>query len=337
MIPVVAGGAGLLIGHPLDTVKARLQTVSTYGGMCLHEILFQYFKSRKWLMNAVEFQVSGLYRGMLVPFATVGVLHSLLFAGYGATLRLLHPGDTHIDSRKDVPMSEIALATVVGSIIQLVPAVPIEVVKTNLQVFNFLVSNFFKAIAPSSPSDYFLRKSARPLRPKFKKKESHTFGNRQQHRLIPQLLFVQFIKGGTVMFHRDVIGYLFYIPVYEFIYRHLSKSSNSDDTLAQVIAGGTAGSLCWFSVCPLEVIKNRLQTSHIPSTTSCSLSLCKYAMQLYRREGFKTFYKGGLTLIVRGFPVNAVLFVVYSKSMTLLQDGTPFNRRYNTNDNQMIT
>ncbi|VDK55038.1 unnamed protein product, partial [Anisakis simplex] len=33
MISIVAGGAGLLIGHPLDTVKARLQTVSTYGGM----------------------------------------------------------------------------------------------------------------------------------------------------------------------------------------------------------------------------------------------------------------------------------------------------------------
>uniref|UniRef100_A0A0M3JLN3 Solute carrier family 25 member 27 n=1 Tax=Anisakis simplex TaxID=6269 RepID=A0A0M3JLN3_ANISI len=31
----------LLIGHPLDTVKARLQTVSTYGGMvdCLRKTI----------------------------------------------------------------------------------------------------------------------------------------------------------------------------------------------------------------------------------------------------------------------------------------------------------
>nr|CDJ94851.1 Mitochondrial substrate solute carrier domain containing protein [Haemonchus contortus] len=28
-----AGGAGLLVGHPLDTVKARLQTMNAYKGI----------------------------------------------------------------------------------------------------------------------------------------------------------------------------------------------------------------------------------------------------------------------------------------------------------------
>lgn len=30
---MIPGGAGLLVGHPLDTVKARLQTMNIYKGI----------------------------------------------------------------------------------------------------------------------------------------------------------------------------------------------------------------------------------------------------------------------------------------------------------------
>ncbi|VDM40405.1 unnamed protein product [Toxocara canis] len=254
----VLGGAGLLIGHPLDTVKARLQTMNTYNGIV------------DCLVKTVRHEtIAGLYKGVFIPFMTTGMLHSALFVGYGTTLSLLHQGDRHIDKRKDLPMKEILFASVVGSIIQLIPSIPIELVKTKLQ-------------------------------------------------------------GGTVMLYRDLIGFLFYLPVYELLYRNLLQNGYNE-TFAQVIAGGTAGSAGWFSICPLEVIKNRIQTSH----TFPSGSIYKAAMQIYRDEGWIAFFKGGLTLIIRGFPVNAVLFVVYNKSMMFMQAMSP-SRELEADNNDLL-
>ncbi len=59
-------------------------------------------------------------------------------------------------------------------------------------------------------------------------------------------------QGGSVQLYRDAIGFLFYIPVYELIYR---RCWHWNDTAATVLAGGIAGSLSWASICPLDVIK----------------------------------------------------------------------------------
>jgi len=37
--------------------------------------------------------VSGFYKGMLFPFLSAGVLHSLYFGAYGATIRALSPDE----------------------------------------------------------------------------------------------------------------------------------------------------------------------------------------------------------------------------------------------------
>lgn len=46
---------------------------------------------------------------MFAPFVSVGLLHSLLFAGYGTALRLMHPDEPNIENRKDLPMKEVIL------------------------------------------------------------------------------------------------------------------------------------------------------------------------------------------------------------------------------------
>ena len=65
---------------------------------------------------------------------SVGFLNSLLFSGYGLTLKYLHPNEKNIEHRKGLPMSEILVASIIGSAFQLIPAIPVELVKTKLQV-----------------------------------------------------------------------------------------------------------------------------------------------------------------------------------------------------------
>lgn len=54
---------------------------------------------------------------MFVPFISTGALHSLLFAGYGAGLKFLNPGDSNVMARKDLPMSDVSFKKVYFNIL----------------------------------------------------------------------------------------------------------------------------------------------------------------------------------------------------------------------------
>lgn len=81
-------------------------------------------------------KVFGLYKGLWIPFLSTGALNSLLFVGYGAGLKMLHPGESNIQARKDLPMSDILLASICGTLAQVGPAIPVELIKTKLQVID---------------------------------------------------------------------------------------------------------------------------------------------------------------------------------------------------------
>ncbi|KAE9551961.1 hypothetical protein FO519_004837 [Halicephalobus sp. NKZ332] len=226
---------------------------------------------------------------MFAPFISVGFLNSLLFSGYGLTLKYLHPEEKNIEHRKGLPMSEILLASIIGSSFQLVPSIPVELVKTKLQVQ--LVSQVDVKAKYHGPWDCTrtLYKSG---------------GIRALY------------HGGSVMAFRDLFGNLFYIPVYELLYREFHKR-DMNNSLSQIIAGGTAGSISWLSVCPVEVVKNKIQTS--TSDVPTKDELYSTVKTIWREGGIRGFYRGALVMIMRGFPVNALTFVVYSKVMTELE------------------
>ena len=64
------------------------------------------------MKERIDFQIAGLYRGMFLPFVSAGAINSLLFAGYGLTLKLLHPNETNVRS-KELPMSEVKAIPVI--------------------------------------------------------------------------------------------------------------------------------------------------------------------------------------------------------------------------------
>ncbi|VDM60445.1 unnamed protein product [Angiostrongylus costaricensis] len=268
-----AGGAGLLVGYPLDTVKTRLQTIVAYKGIvdCFVQTVRQE-------------SIYGLYKGVSAPLLSAGVVHSLLFTGYGVALRLLHPGESHLEARKDLPISEILFASTCGTIAQVIPIIPIELLKTRLQVQREGVSRFTRhaSVLYSGPIE-----CARQI----VKKEG----------------IRGLFKGGKLIFFRDVIGYIFYIPVYELTLRFM-RTKQISETTSQLFSGGCAGVCGWLSVCPLEVIKTRIQAEN---TARKMLVAKEMAREMWNEAGARSFYRGGLALSMRGFVVNAVVFLVY--------------------------
>jgi len=114
----VGGCAGVIVGHPLDTVKVHLQTQDAkqpkYRGTlhCLRTLV-------------VKEGVRGLYRGMSSPLAGVAGINAIVFGVYGNTQRHL--------SDPDSLMSHFLAGSVAG-LVQSGVCSPMELAKTRVQV-----------------------------------------------------------------------------------------------------------------------------------------------------------------------------------------------------------
>ncbi len=78
---VFLGAAGVIVGHPFDTVKVRLQTQSNgkYRGIthCFLSIIRQE-------------SPSGLYKGITSPLTGLAFINAICFGVYGNTLKKLN-------------------------------------------------------------------------------------------------------------------------------------------------------------------------------------------------------------------------------------------------------
>lgn len=116
------GAAGVLVGHPFDTVKVHLQTDDPknpkYKGTlhCMKTIL---------LVDNVR----GLYRGISSPMMGIGLVNAIVFGVYGNVQKLSeNPNSlmTHFN------------AGVIAGIAQSFICAPMELAKTRLQLSNHI-------------------------------------------------------------------------------------------------------------------------------------------------------------------------------------------------------
>lgn len=114
----VGGCAGVMVGHPLDTIKVHIQTQDfrnpKYTGTwhCFRTIL-------------ARDSVAGLYRGMSSPMAGVAFVNAIVFGVYGNTQRQL--------SEPDALYSHFVAGATAG-IAQTPICSPMELAKTRLQL-----------------------------------------------------------------------------------------------------------------------------------------------------------------------------------------------------------
>ncbi|XP_063919213.1 solute carrier family 25 member 45-like isoform X3 [Zophobas morio] len=120
----IAGICGLIVGHPLDTIKVRQQAY----GSSLRTAIGRTYRHEGF---------RGYFKGMLFPLLTVGPSNALMFGVFGTTLAYLQPTPSghpkHSSFHKDAGKTNIFLAGVVGGTAQTIFICPVEVVKTVLQ------------------------------------------------------------------------------------------------------------------------------------------------------------------------------------------------------------
>uniref|UniRef100_A0A672LZL1 Mitochondrial carnitine/acylcarnitine carrier protein-like n=1 Tax=Sinocyclocheilus grahami TaxID=75366 RepID=A0A672LZL1_SINGR len=118
----VAGGVGglclLFAGHPLDTIKVRLQTQKCVVYRGTYDCL------RKTVSKEGIF---GLYKGMGVPLAGVTPMMALNFFGFGL-------GKEFLQSDRTIPITLIYLAGMLAGVFTTVIVAPGERIKCLLQI-----------------------------------------------------------------------------------------------------------------------------------------------------------------------------------------------------------
>ncbi|KAK2749384.1 carnitine transporter [Myotisia sp. PD_48] len=277
-----AGGVGglcaVIVGHPFDLVKVRLQTAErgVYTGAI--DVV------KKTI--AREGLARGLYAGVSAPLVGVTPMFAVSFWGYDL-------GKTLVSSLSTVPMhnglpqysiGQISAAGFFSAIPMTLITAPFERVKVLLQIQGQ------KTLAPGE-------------------KPKYSGGVDVVRQLYKEGGVRSVFRGSAITLARDGPGSAAYFAVYEYVKRSLTpKDANGNVTgelslPAVVTAGGAAGVAMWIPVFPVDTIKSRLQSAPGKPTIGGTIR------GIYTNGGFKAFFPGFGPALARAVPANAATFL----------------------------
>ncbi|KAF9651978.1 mitochondrial carrier [Thelephora ganbajun] len=223
----IAGGAGgvsaVLVGHPFDLTKTRLQTAQP--GM--------YTGAIDVVKKALAKDgPRGLYRGVVPPLLGVTPMFAVSFWAYD-TSKLLILAATPDRKDSTLSTSEIAAAGFMSAIPTTLVAAPVERAKVLLQVQGQeKTSTQYKGVFDV-------------LRHLYKEGGIKSV-----------------FRGSVATVVRDGPGSAAYFAAYEITKKWLTPADSKDLSLSAIIfAGGTAGVAMWTIAIPPDVIKSRIQSA----------------------------------------------------------------------------
>ncbi|RVX73358.1 hypothetical protein B0A52_03000 [Exophiala mesophila] len=279
---LAAGGVGglcaVIVGHPFDLVKVRLQTAEkgVYSGAM--DVV------RKTV--AREGLARGLYAGVSAPLVGVTPMFAVSFWGYDMGKRLVDTFST-VTVKNNTPqytIGQISAAGFFSAIPMTLITAPFERVKVLLQIQGQ------KQLAPGE-------------------KPKYNGGVDVVRQLYKEGGVRSVFRGSAMTLARDGPGSAAYFAVYEYVKRSLSPKDAEGNATGELslpavmTAGGAAGIAMWIPVFPVDTIKSRLQSAEGRPTISGTIK------GVYASGGIKAFFPGFGPALARAVPANAATFL----------------------------
>jgi len=278
----IAGGFGgvsaVLVGHPFDLTKTRLQTAApgVYTGAV--DVV------RKTLARD---GVTGMYRGMVPPLLGVTPIFAMSFWAYDASKKLIL-AVTPDRETGSLSTTELAAAGFLSAVPTTLVTAPVERAKVLLQVQGQGGSSHqYKGVFDVMKHLY------------------REGGIRS------------IFRGTGATLARDGPGSAAYFAAYEVTKKALTPAGQSSSELnlgAIILAGGTAGVAMWSLAIPPDVLKSRLQSA--PTGTYSGFFDC--ARKTIAQDGVAALWKGFGPAMARAFPANAATFLGVEASRKLM-------------------
>jgi solute carrier family 25 (mitochondrial carnitine/acylcarnitine transporter), member 20/29 len=279
---LTAGGVGgicaVVVGHPFDLVKVRMQTAERGVYSSALDV------ARKTI--AREGLARGLYAGVSAPLVGVTPMFMVSFWGYGV-------GKSLVESLASVPykngvaqysVGQISAAGFFSAIPMTLITAPFERVKVLLQIQGQ------KQLGPGE-------------------KPKYSGGLDVVRQLYREGGVRSVFRGSAMTLARDGPGSAAYFASYEYVKRSLTPKDVDGNATGQlslpavIVAGGAAGVAMWIPVFPIDTIKSRLQSAEGRPTIRGTVS------GVYRSGGFKAFFPGFGPALARAVPANAATFL----------------------------
>ncbi|XP_070449331.1 mitochondrial basic amino acids transporter isoform X3 [Equus przewalskii] len=316
-----AGGvAGVLVGHPFDTVKV-LAELGSRGGRgagvsrrrmhpsvsCLSEQRLPAVKvlvcrdgTFLYKTISVRLQVQSMekpqYRGTLHCFQSIIRQESVLglYKGLGSPLMGLTfinalvfgvQGNTLRALGRDSPLNQFLAGAAAGAI-QCVICCPMELAKTRLQLQDAGPARTYRGSLDCLAQIY--------------RQEGLRGVNR----------------GMASTLLRETPSFGVYFLAYDVLTRALGCEPEDRLLVPKLLlAGGTSGILSWLSTYPVDVVKSRLQADGLRGAPRYR-GILDCVRQSYRAEGWRVFTRGLASTLLRAFPVNAATFATVTVVLT---------------------
>lgn len=274
---LVAGGVGgvcaVVVGHPFDLVKVRMQTAEkgVYSGA----------------IDVVKKSVAkdglarGLYAGVSAPLVGVTPMFAVSFWGYDLGKQLVSSVSKVENNQFSV--AQVSAAGFFSAIPQTLITAPFERVKVLLQIQGQ------KQLAPGE-------------------KPKYSGGVDVVRQLYKEGGIRSVFRGSAMTLARDGPGSALYFATYETVKRNLTPKDPVTgqpgplSMSAVMVAGGAAGIAMWIPVFPVDTIKSRLQSAEGRPTISGTIK------GIHASGGIKAFFPGIGPAMARAVPANAATF-----------------------------
>ena len=228
-------------------------------------------------------QVRSLYKGMTAPLLSMAFVNAIVFGIQGNLLKVFEPN-----------IMNSFLAGMVSGAAQSFICCPAELIKLRMQM-------------QRDPTKFF---SFHATSPQMIYKDPLDAVRKIYHKGGP---FRGLYKGFVITLWREVPGFGFYFASYDLMCQYLSDSPGAvltyDDLspLTLCATGGLSGIFGWFVSYPFDVVKSRLQVDGMfgPEKYSGIMDCCR---QSYRKSGYRVFFRGLNSTLLRAFAVNAATF-----------------------------
>ncbi|XP_070558942.1 mitochondrial carnitine/acylcarnitine carrier protein-like [Ptychodera flava] len=286
----LAGGFGgvclVVTGHPLDTIKVRLQTqpAPAPGASPMFKGTWDCF-----IKTVRNEGVLGLYKGMAAPVVGVAPIFAICFFGFGVGKKLQQK-----NPNEPLTYPQLFKAGMLAGVFTTVIMAPGERIKCLLQIQQAQGTAKYKGPADCAKQIY--RESG---------------------------LFRGIYKGTAATLLRDVPASGVYFMVYEWLKTSLTPEGKKFDELSVgtiLFAGGMAGVFNWMVAIGPDTLKSRLQTA---PEGKYPKGIRSVFVDLVKNEGFLGIYKGITPVMLRAFPANAACFLGFEVAMKFLNWAAP--------------
>jgi solute carrier family 25 carnitine/acylcarnitine transporter 20/29 len=288
VIDTLSGTAGgwalVLVGHPFDTIKVRLQTSKQYSGM------FDCIKQ-----TVAKEGARGLYKGMISPLSGITFVNAVQFSMYMQGIYFFQ-NMTNTNSNERLPIGYVCLAGAIAGIPQSMVEGPQDLLKGKMQVQradNKLYASTFDC-GKKILSQYGVRGIYQGLGATILRNIPANFGYFGVYELSKRW----FADNGSSE-RRDVKD----LKPYEIL-----------------LSGGLGGCACWIFSYPMDVVKSLMQTDNVDRSKRQYSSVIDTAKKVYQTQGgAKAFWRGFTPCIVRAFPANGACFFAYEFAKSVLE------------------